>query len=807
MGFFVFVLAAIAVVQFMLRAHDLDDVAELRRRVEDLERERQPETVRAAAPPLADEAYAKVEPEWVEPPAGAPTPPVRREAAADWTHVSQTFAEHDAETFAPVPDRGPRERSLAERIIAEHALALVGGLFVLVAAIFFVTYAIDQGWIGPRLRIALAVAFGAALVAAGMRVAARLTPEERAGRAIGSLHGVLAGTGAAVAYLAIVAAVRLEEVMSTPVGVLAHIAITAGVVALARSWRSQDLAAFGMGVGLAAPILVGATATAGTVALLTVALVASVTLAVIERWPRLLLAAMLITAPQLADAGATGDPQLAGVVAMLIAWWALLVAGAIASALRTDSGAARSVVTLILATPLAAAVAFEAALDSQFLPVDGPRALFLLTLALANLLAAGVVHVRFRGRADVLVIALLGAGMSSLAALVGDVGDGAAVAAAWLAEAVALAAVWWHTRSRMAAAFASAIAALAISHVAFLDAPVTLLVESGSSLTEPLLALAAVLLAALAARVLLARLAGWTSDTLTALSRTFDVLAPFAAWYAIAIALAHLADPATVQLQLAAWFAIGGLVALAAHHHIQRVELLVLAMAALVGEFIWLAGHAHGDGTALWVYVPAAVLAAAILNYMRSDGELALLATASQALLAAVVVGWVVPVTNLRVYDEPDLMLVLLQLGAGVIALGALLYSVGRWDAVPEQTRRAIHAAAALGALYAVSVLVVAALTPRPGVFEQTAQLTLTLTWLALGVAALFAGTSQRLRQHVELRVGAYALLGLAAAKLVLVDTADLETPQRMLAFLVTGLGLLGSAALEQRMRGGDLRR
>lgn len=832
MVFILSVLVLVAVFQLAVRARDREDLDQLRRRVDGLEHEQRIQSIRdtRAAETTSAPSHA---------PASAPAPPApARVFDAEHEHEHVHEAEDDLEIAfgaddvpvpaAPAPPArapgtrmfdpvqpspapraapGPRERSLVERIIAEHALALVGGLFVLVAAIFFVTYAIDQGWIGPRLRIAIALAFGAALVAAGVRVASRLTPQERTGRAIGSLHGVLAGTGAAVAFLAVVAAVRLEEVMSPLVGVAAQVLIAAIVVLLARRWRSQDLAAFGMGVGLAAPMLVGATATTGTVALLSVALLASVALGIVERWPRLLLAAMLITAPQLADAGATGQPDLAGVVGMLLAWWAVLVAGAIACGLRSETSTARSVVGVILATPLAAAGAFEVALSNQFDPVDNARAVFLLLFAVANVLAAAVVHSRWRGRSEVVVIALLGAGMSLLAAMVGEVGDGAAVAAAWLAESVALAAVWWHSRSRTAGAFAAALGAAALLHIAVLDAPPALLTDRGVSLREPLLALAALLVASLAARALLTRVAGWTSPVLTSIARSLEVLAPFAAWYAVAIVLAHTAAPAIVSLQLGAWSAFGGIFAVAAHCKVQRDELLAIAGIALVFEIAWLADGHHGNGSALWVYVPAALVLAAIASHPRGEGIVSIVATATQTLLAVLVVGWAVPPSNLRVYDEPDLLLVMLQLLAGFIAVAALLGAVERWKQAPPEWRRALHATAALGALYALSIVVVAVLTPQPGTFEQGAQVTLTLTWVALGVAALFAGTSERLRQHVELRVGAYALLGLAAAKLVLVDTADLGTPQRMLAFLVTGLGLLGSAALEQRMRGGDLRR
>ena len=102
--------------------------------------------------------------------------------------------------------------------------------------------------------------------------------------------------------------------------------------------------------------------------------------------------------------------------------------------------------------------------------------------------------------------------------------------------------------------------------------------------------------------------------------------------------------------------------------------------------------------------------------------------------------------------------------------------------------------AALLVALYGVSVLVVTALTPDADHTTQVAQLALSVVWTIWGVALLGAGVVRTSTPIVVLRRGGIALAGIAAAKVLIVDTARFDTAHRAGVFLALGLILLAGA-------------
>jgi uncharacterized membrane protein len=120
---------------------------------------------------------------------------------------------------------------------------------------------------------------------------------------------------------------------------------------------------------------------------------------------------------------------------------------------------------------------------------------------------------------------------------------------------------------------------------------------------------------------------------------------------------------------------------------------------------------------------------------------------------------------------------------AGIAALCAPL--AWRTFAIP---------AALFVALYGVSVLVVTALTPDSGHTTQVAQLALSVVWTLWGVALLAGGVLRASTLGVILRRGGIALAGIAAAKVLIVDTARFDTAHRAGVFLALGLILLAGA-------------
>lgn len=126
-------------------------------------------------------------------------------------------------------------------------------------------------------------------------------------------------------------------------------------------------------------------------------------------------------------------------------------------------------------------------------------------------------------------------------------------------------------------------------------------------------------------------------------------------------------------------------------------------------------------------------------------------------------------------------------------AIAAAAAVAAAWCA-PLAWRTGAIAAALLVALYGVSVLVVTALTPNGDHTTQVAQLALSVVWTIWGVALLGAGVVRTSTLGIVLRRSGIALAGIAAAKVLIVDTARFDTAHRAGVFLALGLILLAGA-------------
>lgn len=112
---------------------------------------------------------------------------------------------------------------------------------------------------------------------------------------------------------------------------------------------------------------------------------------------------------------------------------------------------------------------------------------------------------------------------------------------------------------------------------------------------------------------------------------------------------------------------------------------------------------------------------------------------------------------------------------------------------------RVLHrVAAAVGAVYLPSILIVD--LTSSGAFQpgQTPQVLLSVFWSAVGLGSLVYGL---LRNERTLRLAGLGLLGLAAAKVALYDLAELDEIYRVLSFVGLGLLLLAGAFAYQRIR------
>lgn len=146
-------------------------------------------------------------------------------------------------SLLPAPP-APPERSLEERLGARLPV-WIGAVALVLAAAFLVKYSVDQGWIGPTVRVTLGALFGVALLAGGefMR---RSTP--------GVAQGLTAA-GIAVLFVVELAAVHLYHLIGPATGFALMALTTATAVALALL-HGPFVALLGLVGGFLTPVLV-----------------------------------------------------------------------------------------------------------------------------------------------------------------------------------------------------------------------------------------------------------------------------------------------------------------------------------------------------------------------------------------------------------------------------------------------------------------------------------------------------------------------------------------------------------------------
>ena len=204
---FVFIAIAIAVVALVFARKAMNEVAELRKRLETIQAA--PATAAAAMPPPLTpfEAFEQTLPPV---PSGiTPTPPP---IIPDAEPVAPIAASETAEQAAseaaapppppplPAPDRG------FEETIGTRWVVWIGGLTLALGGFFMVRYSIEAGLIGPEVRVALGGAFALALLLAGEWTRRKESISAIAAIPIANIPAILTAAGTAVAFATIYAA-------------------------------------------------------------------------------------------------------------------------------------------------------------------------------------------------------------------------------------------------------------------------------------------------------------------------------------------------------------------------------------------------------------------------------------------------------------------------------------------------------------------------------------------------------------------------------------------------------------------------
>jgi uncharacterized membrane protein len=220
---------AIAIAAIVIALNDRAAMRQLQQRIARLEASQPLEP--PATPPRAPEAP----PAATEPPAAIEPPAVKRPV--------------------PPPAAAAPARATLEERFGTQWVVWIGGLALALGAIFLVRYTVEQGLLGPGVRIFLAALFAAALIAAGEwtrrnEIAAGIT-------AVPAQHipSILTAAGTVAAYATIYAAYALYGFLS-PGAAFILLGLVALATLAAALLHGPALAGLGLAGAFVTPLLV-----------------------------------------------------------------------------------------------------------------------------------------------------------------------------------------------------------------------------------------------------------------------------------------------------------------------------------------------------------------------------------------------------------------------------------------------------------------------------------------------------------------------------------------------------------------------
>jgi uncharacterized membrane protein len=384
------------------------------------------------------------------------------------------------------PAAPPKPPLDLEELLGGRVLGWVGGIAVVIAAVFFVVMAVRNGWIGEAARMELAFAASAALVAAGAWL------YEHRGRTQAALATVAAGL--ASLYASDAATTLHYHLLSPTVGLAIAGVVGALALVTAVRWDSQEIAGIGIVGSLLAPVFVDAGTHTSSLVFMTIALTAAICVVVQRRWAWLAVIAYVVSVPQAASwLDSEHHTQLALTLVVASAYWLLYVVAAVGHELRNPTKALR----LSSASLLFANASITAAGGWWLIDDAGHHAgatAWLFGLACAHVALGTLV---FRSRASRELARLLYGVSAALVGIAVSVAlNGPALVAAWSIEAIVLAWVARRTDTPgRGLAAALVFAGLAGAHTLLFEARPDSLAYGPHSIPSAVGAVALVLLA------------------------------------------------------------------------------------------------------------------------------------------------------------------------------------------------------------------------------------------------------------------------------------------------------------------------
>ncbi len=753
-----------------------------------------------------------------------------------------------------------------EQLLSGRGLAWIGGLAILLGAVFFLGLAFTRGWIGPAGRVGIGLVAALALVGAGAWFFERRE----------ALFGhVLLAVGLGTTSISLIAATRLYHLFPVAFG-LAGALVIAGVAAvIAIRAGSQVVAGYGLVTALAAPPLLGASPNLTTVAFLAAALIGTTAIALYRTWNWLPTLAFFLSAPQLAVWLLDSAPRAIGLVA-LGGFWALntLAAGGEEFRIRRHRLSITATTLLLVTAAFLISVGFPL-LDRT--NAAGGRGLFLLIMACAYG-AVGAYFLRAEGQDHPFGLLATGTGVAALTMAIPIQFGGPVVPIAWAAEAAALAWVYARRTHRFSGIASLVLGTLAVTHLVSFEYPLfTLTLDrarhygpvpfiDGAGTTLAFLLLAGCVAASFVSnRAVRAGVA--TVGYLLVLyampfeTREMSLLIGWAALFVLGCAIERLRPSMMVRFPRLA--ATTGDADLPTALYRMRIALtgwlaVLYTYSFAFPENIVLPQRPFTDRPTLatGILIAASLLAAALATNRLMRRIVVIAPFGLVALLlpyeinqAATIVGWCALALGLTLLARRDRGGMIAYFSAAAV----LLYlSVAAAIADTPPSRLTVHAlasvdhplflsgaTAALGAIVVLLSCIAWQLRGRGvAAYFLTIAGIITVYLLSVGIVdefqrhvmanatqttlvnlqrqaqvtlsifwALLGGTAfivGLVRRLAALRIGGLALLGVATVKVFLFDLASLDATYRVPALIGLGVLLLASSYIYQRLRPHD---
>lgn len=238
----------IAIVALIFARKAMNQVVELRRRLEALEAVPSAAAALKPAATSAFEAFEQTLPPVPTEASSAP-PPLPPEVEA-----APPVAAHDTPEPAAAPPPPPPARGF-EETIGTRWVVWVGGLTLALGGFFMVRYSIEAGLVGPEVRVTLGGLFALALLLAGEWTRRKESVSSIAALPVANIPAILTAAGTAVAFATVYAAYALYGFL-----VPATAFVLLGLVALgtlaAALLHGPALAGLGIVGAFVTPVLV-----------------------------------------------------------------------------------------------------------------------------------------------------------------------------------------------------------------------------------------------------------------------------------------------------------------------------------------------------------------------------------------------------------------------------------------------------------------------------------------------------------------------------------------------------------------------